>query len=273
METITGPRAMEGNRGMDSATFDPTRLQETRSPQVVAIVQARLGSTRFPRKVLQPIAGQPMLAWVVGRLMRCRRVQRVVVATTNEMRDRELVDYCHQRGWATYCGSEHDVLQRYLDAAAWSQAEVIVRITSDCPLIDPELVDDVVDRLLAMRGCDYVSNFHPERRYPRGLDCEAFWQQTLLRAAQLSDCTPRNREHVTLAIYENPHAFCLGEFSSDSDWSALRWTVDTQTDWQLVNAIGEWFGRDNFSWREVLSAYADNPHWLTLNNEILQHVA
>ncbi|HMP79430.1 MAG TPA: glycosyltransferase family protein [Pirellulaceae bacterium] len=241
--------------------------------RVVAIVQARMGSTRLPGKVLQTIGHQPMLDWVMNRLHRCRRVEQVVVATTDREWDQVLVDYCRDRGWSVFCGPENDVLQRYLEAATWSNADVVVRVTADCPLIDPKLIDDVVDRLCQTRHCEYVSNFYPERRFPRGLDCEAFFAETLHRAARLIGEASRYREHVTLYLYEHPQLFALGEFTADDDWSHLRWTVDTLADWELMEAVATWFGRDDFCWQDVLAAYTDNPHWLSINNEVAQKVA
>ena len=147
-----------------------------------------------------------MIEQVVQRVRRCQRVDEVVVATTTEPQDAELIQFCQQRDWAWFAGSEHDVLQRFVDAADAYSADRIVRITSDCPLIDPELIDRVIDTLAVTPNCDYACNFHPNRWFPRGLDCEVLTRETLNRLDDLA-IEPNFREHVTLFAYRNMDLF------------------------------------------------------------------
>ncbi len=147
-----------------------------------AIIQARMSSTRLPGKVLLDLAGEPMLARVVARTQRAKTIDRTIVATTVEPEDEPIVALCYARGWAVSRGSRDDVLDRYYQAAVSDGADPIVRITSDCPLIDPEVIDRVVERLTA--GVDYASNINPTRTFPRGLDVEAFTFVSLAAAWQ-----------------------------------------------------------------------------------------
>lgn len=240
--------------------------------KTVAIIQARLGSTRLPRKVLCDIAGQTMIERVVERVSHSRTIDEWVIATTLEPPDQELVEYCQRRDWNWFAGSEQDVLQRYLDAAEEHSADRIVRITSDCPLIDPGLIDQVVGRLNANPQIDYACNFHPERRYPRGLDCEVLTRKTLERVNRLAT-ESKFREHVTLYIYRHFDQFSIDSVRCVDDCSHLRWTVDTEQDLQLVREIYRYFGAAKFDWKSILRAYETNPDWIDVNRNSIQKVA
>ena len=235
----------------------------------VAIIQARLGSTRLPAKVLRDIQGRAMLYRVVERVRQCKYIDQVVVATSDEEVDKPLVAYCQDEGFDVFAGSHLDVLSRYTDAATAHKADNIVRITADCPLIDPSVVDQVVIKLLADPFLDYTCNFFPVRRFPRGLDAEAFTLETLLQANKMA-VDPPEREHVTLQIYRNPSMYKIGSVQPNSDHSSLRWTVDTMDDLRLVNTIYRHFGFRQFRWPDVVNAYRENPHWLTINQNISQ---
>ena len=193
--------------------------------RVVAIVQARLGSTRLPGKVMREVAGKPLIGHMLDRLDRCKLLDQVVVATPDE--DRELIDYVEGRGEAVYQGHESDVLSRYLGAAREHEAEVVVRLTADCPLIDPVLVDRVVEFFLT-GSFDYASNTL-ERGFPRGMDVEVVSIEALERA-DLETSDPEEREHVTLYLYRHPDRFRTGHFE-------LRLTVDTPADFALVEKL------------------------------------
>ena len=237
---------------------------------VVAIIQARMGSSRLPGKVMLDLAGEPMLARVVSRLRRAESLDEIVVATTNDPRDDALAALCAQRAWPCFRGSEDDVLDRYHRAAAAHDAEVIVRITSDCPLIDPDVLDATIAGFLAGQPTtDYACNFHPRRTFPRGLDAEVFSRAALDRCWREA-ADPYSREHVTAFIYKNPHLFNLRGIESGGDWSHLRWTVDTPEDFELVRLISAHFGHDAFTWREVLAAFEQHPEWAGLNRHVLQ---
>lgn len=237
--------------------------------RVVGIVQARMGSTRLPGKVLRELAGRPMLAWVCERLSCSRLLDGVGVATTVLPADDAIDALCRARGWQVHRGSELDVLGRFRDAASKWDADVIVRVTSDCPLIDPQVVDMVVATFLAVvPTSDYASNTLT-RTYPRGLDVEVFSRVALEKAA-LEDADPATREHVTPYLYRHPDVFRLVDVKNAVDLSAHRWTVDTPEDFELVRRILDVLGGRPFATRDVLELLAKNPEWLALNASVLQ---
>ena len=184
--------------------------------KTVAIIQARMGSTRLPGKVLLDLAGEPMLARVVHRVQRAASLQEVIVATTVQPADDAITQLCAGRGWPCARGSQDDVLDRYYQAATASQADVVVRITSDCPLIEPDVIDQVVGALLAGQPeVDYASNVQPPRTFPRGLDVEVIRFDALERAWR-EDVDPAWREHVTPYLYRHPERFRIhGVFNAD----------------------------------------------------------
>lgn len=238
--------------------------------KVVAIVQARTGSTRLPRKVLADLAGAPMLQRVLTRLGRCRLLDEVVVATTDQPGDDVLAELCQQRGWPFHRGSEQDVLDRYYQTASAHHAEVVVRITSDCPLIEPTVVDRVVDEFLQRQPrVSYASNVIPNRTYPRGLDTEVFSFAALERAWR-EDTQEAFREHVTPYLYNNPELFSVHCVEHEEDLSHLRWTVDTPEDMELVRRIYEALGGDGFSWDEVRALLDRHPQWSEINRHVEQ---
>lgn len=240
--------------------------------KTIAIIQARLGSTRLPRKVLSDIDGQTMIEHVVQRVSRCRNIDEVVVATTRAPGDQELVQYCRRHNWSWFAGSEKDVLKRYVDTAKAYSADLIVRITSDCPLIDPDLIDQTIDIVNLNSKIDYACNFHPTRRLPRGLDCEVLTRETLDRLDQLA-VEAKYREHVTLYAYRHSDQFSIGSVTCDDDWSHLRWTVDDAQDLQLVRAIYRYFRAAMFDWQDVIAAYDANPDWIHINKNSIQKAA
>lgn len=237
--------------------------------KVVAIIQARMGSTRLPGKVLLDLSGEPMLVRVVNRCRRATTVDQVIIATTTETRDEAIVDLCDSRGWACFRGSEDDVLDRYFQAARKHHAEVVVRITSDCPLIEPEIIDLTVREFLQDGTLDYVSNTLPPRTFPRGLDVEVMTFKALERAWQ-EDGNPAWREHVTPYIYHHPEEFALRTVTNDHDYSHMRWTVDTPEDLAFARRVYDHFGHDRFSWREVIALLEEHPEWLEINRHIQQ---
>jgi len=237
--------------------------------RIVAIIQARMGSTRLPGKVLLDLAGEPVLARVVNRTQRATMLDEVVIATTTESRDEAIVGLCSSRGWAHFRGSEDDVLDRYYQAAKRHHADIVVRITSDCPLIEPEIIDLVVQELLKDGSLDYVSNTLPPRTFPRGLDVEAMTFKTLERAWQ-EDKNSAWREHVTPYIRRAPEKFKLKAVTNEKDLSHMRWTIDTREDLEFVRRIYNHFDHDHFSWREVLDLLEEHPEWLEINKSVKQ---
>ena len=168
--------------------------------KVVAIVQARMGSIRFPNKVMKPICGTPMIGLLLYRLSRAKRINLIVLATSTDPRNIPLTNYVRELGYDVYQGSEDDVLDRYYQAAELAQADVVVRITGDCPLIDPEVVDKVIEKFQE-NNVDYASNAL-FRSYPDGLDTEVFTFKAL-EAAWNQAREPREREHVTPFLRES----------------------------------------------------------------------
>ena len=238
--------------------------------KVVAIIQARAGSTRLPGKVLKDLAGEPMLARVVSRVRRAGAVDEVVVATTDLPGDDAVARMCAERGFPCFRGSENDVLDRYWRAAVAHQAGTVVRITSDCPLIDPGIIDRGVREFLAAQpAVEYLTNSYPQDTFPRGLDIEVIRVDALERAWK-EDTNPAWREHVTMYIHRHPESFHIRGLANDTDLSHLRWTVDTPEDFQLAQRIYEHFGHDRFTWGDVLALIGQRPEWQDINRHVRQ---
>ncbi len=227
----------------------------------VLIVQARMTSTRLPGKVLMPVAGRPMLVQQLQRLKRCRFVDEMVVATTRNSADDPVVTVADQEEVRWFRGHEYDVLERYVEAAREARADLIVRITADCPLIDPEIVDRVIQELEQHgKSCDYATNVLP-RTFPRGLDTEAFFRDVLERVHRLAQ-SPEAREHVTTFIrWEHPELFWIRSVTDTEDNSDVSWTVDTANDLLLVRTLYETLHLDQCvrSYREVLQYMRKHP--------------
>lgn len=226
-----------------------------------------MSSTRLPGKVLKDIAGKPMLAWVVERARRAHTVSEVVIATTVEPSDDPIVSFCAQMGYACTRGSLEDVLDRYYQAARAYHADVVVRVTADCPLIDPAEIDHVV-REYQRSGVDFAANRLPPpfgRTYPIGLDTEVCSFAALERAWRETK-EPYQREHVMPYLYEQPGRFKVLRVDHDPDYGDLRWTVDTPQDLDLVRAIFERMaGRVDFGWLDVLELFQREPELARLN--------
>jgi spore coat polysaccharide biosynthesis protein SpsF len=236
--------------------------------KVVAIVQARMASTRLPGKVLLDLAGRTMLARVVRRVRRAAGIDEVVVATTGALGDEGIVEECRRLKVACFRGSEPDVLDRYYGAAAAHQAGVVVRITADCPLIDPGETGRVIRAFVGGQP-DYASNIL-HRTYPRGLDTEVISAATLARAWREAG-EPYQRTHVTPYIYQHPQRFRLLSVTGEEDLSVHRWTVDSPDDLELVRAIYlRMSGEDTFSWRDLLRLLEDQPWLGELNRHVRQ---
>ena len=236
--------------------------------KTVAIIQARMGSTRLPGKVIMDLGGDTVLARVVRRLCRAKFVDEIVIATTSSDADDAIVRECERLGVPWFRGSEDDVLDRYYQAAQTYAAGAVVRITSDCPLIDPELVDGTI-RVFQEQHCDYASNLFP-RTYPRGLDTEVFTVAALERDWREARA-PYQREHVTPFLYEHPELFRLVSLRGRIDYSQYRWTLDTAEDLQLLRAIYARFSnQDNFGWREAVALMEREPELAELNSRVLQ---
>jgi spore coat polysaccharide biosynthesis protein SpsF len=262
--------------------------------KTIAIIQARMSASRLPGKVLLDIAGEPMLTRVVERTQRSQWVDQVVVATSTDQSDDPIEDFCIQSKYPYFRGSLHDVLDRYCKTAEHFSAEVIVRITADCPIIDPRLIDQI---LLAFFGrgpsvikrnqeipdrrdfqmsrfspaWDFTANRLPppwKRTFPIGLDtevCSIFALKTAWSNADKS----HQREHVMPYLYEEDQKFRVLILNHEIDYGDIRLTVDTQQDLDLLNIIYKNFGnRDDFSWYEVIDLLKDEPDLMKINAEI-----
>ena len=221
----------------------------SRGRSVLCVIQARTGSTRLPGKVLQELGGRPLLRFMLDRLADLR-VDNVVVATSTLDRDDAVVDVAFDAGCQVVRGSETDVLDRFADALVAYPAAHVVRLTADCPLADPVLIEAVLARHLD-RGADYTSNVFP-RTFPRGLDCEVM-TAAALRAAHAEAVDPAEREHVTPFLYRRPERFELANMRNDALLGRESWTVDTAEDLAFVRKIVERMDDDAFSWREAWS--------------------
>jgi len=240
--------------------------------KIVAIIQARMGSTRLPGKVLRDIGGEPMLVRDVHRVMQSTMIHTVVVATSNGHSDDPIIALCKEHGWDSFRGDELDVLDRFYQCAKLYKADIIVRITADCPLIDADVIDRVIqDFVYHLPGIDYASNVLPIRTFPRGLDTEVISFKALERS-WLEDTNSKWREHVTQYIHHHPNWFTIHCVENDPDLSSFRWTVDTREDLEFVKKIYEYFTDDRFSWKEILTVLKAHPELLEINLNVPQKV-
>ena len=242
-------------------------------PRVVIIVQARMGSSRLPGKVLMDLHGRPLLERQIERLRRSMTADAIVIATSTHARDDAIVQAAERLGLGVFRGQEDDVLARYAGAADVFGADVVVRVTADCPLIDPGILDRCVARLLADDELDYVSNTI-ERTYPRGLDVEVL-RHGVLEVAHREAAEPDDREHVTRFVWRQPERFRLGGEAAAEDHSALRWTVDTQEDLDVVRAVYDalYPERPDFDYGDALAHAAEYPDVHARNRHVRQKPA
>lgn len=235
---------------------------------IVAVVQARMGSTRLPNKVMKKVGGIPMIELLLLRLSQSKLINKIVVATSFDDRNLPLVEHVRGIGFACEQGSENDVLNRFFHAAQNHSADVVVRITGDCPLIDPNLVDEVI-RKFKDEGVDYFCNTSPPT-FPDGLDIEVFKFDALKRAAyEVTD--QFDKEHVTPYL-QRPGKFKISGMQNDRDLSAYRWTVDEQEDFEVVENIFKNFQpRINFTWKEVLAFQIEKPELFSANKHLTRN--
>jgi spore coat polysaccharide biosynthesis protein SpsF len=242
--------------------------------RIVVIIQARMSSSRLPGKVLKDIAGKPMLVRVAERASRADLVDLVGIATTGNKSDDAIVELCHQQGYPVWRGSEFDVLDRFYQAAKSFQADVIVRLTADCPVIDPAVIDKTIQAFLDA-GVDFAATRLPppwKRTYPIGLDVEVCSLAGLERAWNEAD-QPYQREHVMPYFYDQEGRFRILILNNDKDYGSMRWTVDTQEDLVLIRHIFERFpGRDDFSWQEILDLFQREPELADVNAHVRHKV-
>jgi spore coat polysaccharide biosynthesis protein SpsF len=234
---------------------------------IVCIIQARMSSSRLPGKVLKEICSNPMLDWVIKRAGRSQMVSQTLVASTISSDDEPIARYCEQNDISLYRGSEFDVLDRYYQAASSANANIIVRLTADCPLIDPDLIDKTIQTLLA-ENADFAANRLPppyHRTYPIGLDVEVA-TFTALETAWKNAAEGFEREHVMPYLYDPTHGMKFVVVDHDVDLGELRWTVDTPEDLEFIRQVSHRFDcRNDFSWLDVLKLVEENPELNEIN--------
>jgi spore coat polysaccharide biosynthesis protein SpsF len=240
--------------------------------RVVCIIQARMGSSRLPGKVLKDIGGKPMLGWVVERVRQSNKIDQVVVATTSDAGDDPIVEYCRGQQIDCFRGDVFDVLDRYYQAARKYKADVVVRVTADCPLIDPAVVDRAIAELQEKK-LDFSANRLPppfKRTYPIGLDVEVATMAALSEAWQNAR-EQHEREHVMPYLYAGTRQFKTGVINAPQDYGSQRWTVDTPEDLEFLRGIARLLdGRMDFTWEEILALVQAHPELSTLNAAV-QH--
>jgi glutamate-1-semialdehyde 2,1-aminomutase len=236
--------------------------------KTICIIQARMGSTRFPNKVMREITGVPMIGLLLERVNEAKLVDQIVVATSNSPENKSLVKYVNELGYSIYEGSEQDVLDRYYQAALLNGADNVVRITGDCPLIDSALIDEVIGRLKQAQ-VEYASNISPPT-YPDGLDTEVFTFKALEQAWKEAK-EPQQREHVTPFIRESG-LFSQINIAGVADLSRNRWTVDEPEDFEVIQKVYEKFYPDHlFGWRNILNLSNDDPDVFKPNQHLIRN--
>ena len=245
--------------------------------RVVCISQARMTSTRLPGKVLMEVAGKPLLLHHLGRLRRANQVDSVVLATTTNATDDPVAELAENFGVTVFRGDEHDVLSRFAGAAAMVGADIVVRVTADCPLIDPGLIDQLVDRYMDGREenppIDYLGI--DTSRYPRGFDAEVF-ARSLLDEADRSAVDPAEREHVTPFIYRRPERFRLGTpLAPQKGAWPYRLCVDEPDDLEVVRLLLGALLPQNpaLEWQDCCKLLAIHPEWVAINRAVAQRKA
>ncbi len=236
--------------------------------KVVVIIQARMGSTRLPGKVLLEVCGKTLLQHQLERVKRAKTVDEIIVATTDLERDAPIERVAQACGVQVYRGSENDVLDRYEQAAQQTGAETVVRLTADCPLMDPAVIDKVIGFFHA-NDFDYVSNVRPPT-YPDGMDVEVFTRVALDESASEA-VLPTEREHVTAFIAKRPERFRIGNVTHDGpDLSAYRLTIDEPADWEVIRWVFEelYPTKPDFTLDDIMNLLTLHPEIATLNKHI-----
>ncbi|MFO0795674.1 MAG: glycosyltransferase family protein [Candidatus Brocadiaceae bacterium] len=237
---------------------------------ILAILQARVSSTRLPGKVLKPILDKPMMLRQIERIKRATLIDYLIIATSTDITDNPIERLCKENDLPFFRGSLKDVLDRFYQASMIYHPDHIIRLTGDCPLADPELIDTIV-AFHRKNNFDYTSNTI-EQTYPDGLDVEVF-RFSCLCDAWKEAVLPSQREHVTPFIYQHPERFRIGSFKNTIDLSALRWTVDESLDFELVTKIYETLypGKPDFSTKDILGFLEGHQELKTYNTHYIRN--
>ena len=240
------------------------------TPRVAAFVQARMSSRRLPGKVMEPIAGEPMLARVLSRVSHARTPAETWVLTSTDESDDPIEKLCEERGVRCFRGSLDDVLDRFAQAAKVANPDIIVRITADCPLIDPEVIDRTVEALTGDSKVVYAATRLPEQRtFPVGIDVEVFRREALERAADAAH-ERYQREHVTPWFYDGSQTDAIVHVQSETDLGMHRWTVDTPEDLAFVRALWPMLPSDQAGYEEIAAIVDAHPEMRALNADVRQ---
>lgn len=231
-----------------------------------------MGSSRLPGKVLLPLAGKPAISHVIERVSAARSVDHFVIATSILPVDDAIEDYCTSHQIRFIRGSEDDVLARYLLALACFPADIVVRITGDCPLTDPSIIDELANRMKSdPQAIDYLSNTQAPRKIPHGLDVEVIRADALRRAGR--EATAREeREHVTPYLYRHPERFNISRADPPVDLSSHRWTLDTPDDHQLLERVLLALSPGAYGWQDTLAVLENHPEWMAINADVSQKI-
>lgn len=228
-----------------------------------------MGSTRLSGKVMMDLCGSPVIKHVVNRLKHSNLIDKIIIATSFDSNNQPIIDFCQKNNINYFMGSEDDVLDRYYQTAVNNgidDKDIIVRITSDCPLIDPGVVDKVINEHI-LNDNDYTANVL-DCTYPDGLDCEVF-NYSALKDSWINANLSSQREHVTLYIRDNPNKFKLGNVRNDVDYSELRWTLDEKEDFIFINEVYKsLYNYDSFfKMGEVIQLLQEKPELLNINSK------
>ncbi|NLM05916.1 MAG: NTP transferase domain-containing protein [Tissierellia bacterium] len=241
--------------------------------KIVCIVQARMGSERLPSKVMKDIDGKPMVQRVLERISKAKYIDEVVLATSINKENNLMADFIQKKGFPVFRGSEDDVMSRYLEAAKEHKADIIIRVTGDCPLIDPVISDNIISYYL-MNNYDYV-NLNVPNTMIRGFDTEVFSLDVLERAytEAKKENNPKSFEHVTYFIYTHPKLFKLSTVRGEEIYhKPYRLCVDTKEDFEVISIIYDHFKGKNFSSKDIISFLDSNPEIANINSEIKQRI-
>lgn len=234
---------------------------------IVAIIQARLGSSRLPKKILKDINNEPLLKYLINRINKSKKINSVIVATSNSTSDDELVNWLNIENIKYFRGSENDVLDRFYKCASFIKADIIVRITADDPFKDPSIIDQALDIFLDNNNIDYVSNTI-KTSYPEGIDIEVF-SYSALKIANKNALSCYEREHVTPYIIDNNHLFKTKNFLFKDDLSNFRLTVDHPEDLLLARKICKYFKNDPYiDFLQIVDFLRKNPKIAEINKDV-----
>lgn len=237
---------------------------------IAAFIQARMASTRLPGKVIKPILGKPMLELQIERVQSCKTIDRVIVVTSTSIEDEQIVNLCNRLNIDVFCGNLENVLDRFYQAARKFKPDHIVRLTGDCPLIDPKVIDGTV-RLYLEQKCDYGTNCMPPT-YPDGLDVEIF-SFHILGTAWNEATLPSQIEHISVFFEDQPERFKITNLAHSTDLSSLRWTVDEPEDFEFAKRIFEvlYPAKRLFSMEDILDLLKKKPELASLNRHFVRN--